>query len=71
MRPRRVQVEQVVEGEVLAGDLVRAADAAAGVGRIGVEGAELMRVLAVAEVGLLLDHHGQPAREDGAGGTFR
>ena len=52
----------------LPGDLVRGADAAAGVGRIGVEGAELVRVLAVAQVALLLDHHRQPRREDGAGG---
>ena len=35
-------------------------------GRIGVEGAELVRVLPVAKVGLLLDHHGQPAGEHGA-----
>ena len=66
--PRRVEVEQVVEREVLAGDLVGGADAAAGVRRIGVEGAELVRVLAVAQVGLLLDHHRQAGREDGARG---
>ena len=49
------------------GDLARGADAAAR-GRIGVEGAELVRVLAVAKVGLLLDHHRQARREDRARG---
>ena len=62
--PRRVEVEQVVERQVLAGDLVGAADGCAPLARIGVEGAHLVRVLPVAQVRLLLDHHGQAAREE-------
>ena len=65
--PGRVEVEQVVEGEVLAGDLAGTADRGAVLGGIGIEGAQLVRVLAVAQVCLLLDHQRQPAREQGAG----
>ena len=65
--PGGVQVEQVVEGEVLAGNLPRSADGGAALGGIGVEGAQLVRVLAIAQVRLLLDHQRQPAREEGAG----
>ena len=48
--PGGVEVEQVVEREVLAGDLVRSGDRGLARGRIRVEGAKLMRVLAVAQV---------------------
>ena len=65
--PRRVEVEQVVEAQVLAGDLVRGADGAARMRGIGVERAQLVRVLAVAQIGLLLDRHREAAREHRAG----
>src|SRR5205814_8843749 len=63
--PRRVQVEEVVEGEVFAGDLVGGRDRGLARGRVRVEGAQLVRVLAVAQVRSLLDDQGQTAREQG------
>ena len=65
-RPGGVQVQQVIERQVLAGNLARAADTGPELGGIGVEGAQLVRVLAVAQVRLLLHHQREAAGEQGA-----
>jgi len=67
--PRGIEVEQVVEGQILARDLARPAEDRAAVIGIGVEGGLLLRILAVAKIGLLLEHEGQPGREARPGQT--
>src|SRR4029077_7522891 len=58
------EVEEVIEREVLARDLMRGGDGRLARGGIGVEGAQLVRVLPVPQVRPLLDDQRQPAREE-------